>query len=436
LSTDFERREPPFATTNGTLFADGPERQPSAFFFGQPHSWEGAMPTRHYRRRIRIDKEFRALIPPLTPGERAQLEENIIAAGRAMDPLVLWGNILLDGHNRLDICMKHRLPFTTTQVKLASRADAKAWIVRRQFGRRNLTPYQRIELALKLEPLIAAQAKANQGRRTDLNQKLGERLNTDRELAKIARLSHMTVHKGRVLAREASAALKAQLRAGEVAIDRAYRDVRLDARREAKVAAVAAQSRTAERLDTLRPVPVILADCPFSYRVPLAPQRRIDNHYKQMSLEELCRLPVSKTATKDAVIFFWCPSALLPDGLTILRAWNFTYTTAMVWVKSQPGIGNYVRQQHELLLIGVRGNLPHPKDTARPSSVVFAKRRKHSEKPDEVYEIIERMYPEYEKRELFARRTRPAWLSWGFGVSNAVATKRSATKHISLVHTA
>ena len=58
-------------------------------------------------------------------------------------------------------CRKHRLPFTTTQVKLANRADAKAWIVRRQFGRRNLTPFQRIELALKLAPLIAAQAKAN-----------------------------------------------------------------------------------------------------------------------------------------------------------------------------------------------------------------------------------------------------------------------------------
>src|SRR5262245_14104073 len=121
------------------------------------------------RCRIRIDKEFRALIPPLTPGERTQLEENIVAAGRATDPLALWGDVLLDGHNRLDICTKHRLPFTTTQVRLANRTEAREWIVRRQFGRRNLTPFQRIELALKLAPLIAAQAKANQGRRTDIH---------------------------------------------------------------------------------------------------------------------------------------------------------------------------------------------------------------------------------------------------------------------------
>ena len=160
------------------------------------------MPASCHRPRIRIDKEFRALIPPLTPGERTQLEENIVAAGRAMDPLVLWGDVLLDGHNRFDICTKHRLPFTTTQVRLANRRDAKAWIVRRQFGRRNLTPFQRIELALKLAPLIAAQAKANQGRRTDIHHNRGASLTTDRELAKLAGISHNTVHKGRVLDRD------------------------------------------------------------------------------------------------------------------------------------------------------------------------------------------------------------------------------------------
>ncbi len=112
----------------------------------------------HKGTRIRIDKEFRALIPPLTSGERAQLEENIIAAGRPTDPLALWDEVLLDGHNRFDICTKRGLPFTTTQVRLSNRVEARAWIVRRQFGRRNLTPFQRIELALKLAPMIAAQA--------------------------------------------------------------------------------------------------------------------------------------------------------------------------------------------------------------------------------------------------------------------------------------
>jgi hypothetical protein len=85
-----------------------------------------SMSTKIRRPRIRIDREFRALIPPLTPGERSQLEENIIAAGRATDPLALWGDVLLDGHNRLDICTKRGLPFTTTQVDGRSGVDCAA----------------------------------------------------------------------------------------------------------------------------------------------------------------------------------------------------------------------------------------------------------------------------------------------------------------------
>jgi N6-adenosine-specific RNA methylase IME4 len=223
-----------------------------------------------------------------------------------------------------------------------------------------------------------------------------------------------------VLAEHASAELKTQLRTGEVAIDKAYRDVRIAVRRGLNVAAVAAQSRKGPRLDTQRPVPVILSDPPWSYDVPLRPQDRVDNHYRQMSVEDVCRLPVQKTATKDAVLFLWVPSPLLRQGLSVMAAWGFEYKTSLVWVKSQAGLGYFVRQQHELLLVGVRGKMPHPLDTHRPSSVIFAKRRKHSEKPDEVYELIERMYPDYEKRELFARRTRPGWLSWG----NEVAHQR------------
>lgn len=376
------------------------------------------------RNRIRLDRAFHALIPPLTPGERTQLEENIVAAGRATDPLVLWGDVLVDGHNRYDICRTHHLPFTTTPVRLANRAEAREWIVRRQFGRRNLTPFQRIELALQLAPLLSARAKANQGTRNDLLQNSARSLATNRELATLAGVSHDTVHKGRVLSEHASAGLKTQLRTGEVAIDKAYRDVRIAVRRDLNVAAVAAQSRKAARLDTQRPVPVILSDPPWSYDVPLRPQDRVDNHYRQMSVEDLCRLPVQKTATMDAVLFLWVPSPLLPEGFSVMSAWGFEYKTSLVWVKSQAGLGYFVRQQHELLLIGVRGKMPHPLDTHRPSSVIFAKRRKHSEKPDDVYEVIERMYPDYEKRELFARRPHPGWLAWG----NEVAHQRQRTR--------
>lgn len=90
---------------------------------------------------IVIDKEFHALIPPLQPEELAQLEANILADG-CRDPLVVWGNVLVDGHNRYEICTRHGLPFDVVQVDFADRDEAMDWMDANQLGRRNITPDQ------------------------------------------------------------------------------------------------------------------------------------------------------------------------------------------------------------------------------------------------------------------------------------------------------
>ena len=116
---------------------------------------------------IIIDKEFQSLIPPLTVEEYEGLEKSILAEG-CRDALVLWGNILVDGHNRYKICTSHNVPFQTTQKDFADRNDALRWIILNQFGRRNLPAYERARLALRLKPVIAEKAKAQQVR-TDEN---------------------------------------------------------------------------------------------------------------------------------------------------------------------------------------------------------------------------------------------------------------------------
>jgi len=88
-----------------------------------------------------IDPEFHALIPPLSDDERAQLEANIQAEG-CRDALIVWGRILLDGHNRLEICERMKLPYKTTAIELQNREAAADWIDKNQLGRRNLTPDQ------------------------------------------------------------------------------------------------------------------------------------------------------------------------------------------------------------------------------------------------------------------------------------------------------
>jgi N6-adenosine-specific RNA methylase IME4 len=96
-----------------------------------------------------------------------------------------------------------------------------------------------------------------------------------------------------------------------------------------------------------------------------------------------------------------------------MDAWGFTYRTNIVWVKDAIGLGYWVRNQHELLLIGARGEMRAPAVGARRSSVIKSPRREHSRKPDEAYALIEQMYPELPKIELFARHARPGWAAWG-----------------------
>ena len=92
-------------------------------------------------RPIKIDPEFKSLIPPLGASEREQLESNLLAEG-CRDPLVVWKghNILLDGHNRYALCQKHGIDFKIVEKVLPDRDAARDWLIRNQLGRRNLTP--------------------------------------------------------------------------------------------------------------------------------------------------------------------------------------------------------------------------------------------------------------------------------------------------------
>jgi len=140
---------------------------------------------------IRIDKEFESLIPPLSDDEFKQLEENCVKEG-IRDALVVWkvpngDQILVDGHNRMKISAKHGgIPFQIKEMSFNLREDAIAWIIRNQFGRRNLSAYDRSLLAIKLEPIEKAEAKKRQGSRTDKGNIPQKSAESRDEIAKIA----------------------------------------------------------------------------------------------------------------------------------------------------------------------------------------------------------------------------------------------------------
>jgi N6-adenosine-specific RNA methylase IME4 len=170
--------------------------------------------------------------------------------------------------------------------------------------------------------------------------------------------------------------------------------------------------------------PVILADPPWNYAAGFS-DRSVLNHYQVMPTEEICQLPIGDLTTDDAILFLWTTNThLFPDAFKVMEAWGFEYKNHMVWVKDTNGqaMGYYVRNIHELLLICKKGDMVYPKLEGTPLSAFTAPRTAHSAKPDVVYDIIDKMYPEFPKLELFARNMRSGWDSWG----NSVELLRAA----------
>lgn len=164
---------------------------------------------------------------------------------------------------------------------------------------------------------------------------------------------------------------------------------------------------------------VILADPPWQVGNPDS-TFAAEQHYPTLPHKDITA--IQPPAAKDAVLFLWAVSGLLPQALDVVSAWGFTYKTNLVWDKLSIGPGVWVRNRHELLLMAVRGSWGPPEPELRVDSVITAKRRRHSEKPDDAYERIEAMYPTARRLELFARTTRPGWTSWG----NQLATTQEA----------
>lgn len=171
---------------------------------------------------------------------------------------------------------------------------------------------------------------------------------------------------------------------------------------------------------------IILADPPWKLKTTVS-SRAIEKHYATMDVKEIKQLTVP--AAKNAILFLWATSPKLTEALSVLSAWGFGYKTHLVWDKEIIGCGWWVRGQHELLLIGVRGKMSPPKQSLRIPSVIKCKRAKHSDKPDYFREKIQEWYPNMSKLEMFYRNHRPLfsndnWDVWGNEVKSDIELKK------------
>ena len=174
---------------------------------------------------------------------------------------------------------------------------------------------------------------------------------------------------------------------------------------------------------------IIYADPPWSYKVysKKGLGRSAESHYPTMSIEDICALPVGDLADKDCALFLWVTIPCLLEGLSVLKAWGFTYKTiGFVWVKQNKksdslfwGMGYWTRSNVELCILATKG---HPKRVnAAVHQVIVSHIEEHSKKPQEARERIVALMGDLPRIELFARQSTPGWDVWGNEVDSSIS---------------
>lgn len=374
---------------------------------------------------LKIDNELKELIPPLADDEIKQLENNLLNEGwRDNERIIIWNNTIVDGHNRYSLCTKHNIPFKVQEKEFADKNAVILWMIDNQLGRRNIPDYARVELNLRKEDILKPIAKENQAHgltapgktlSSTLTEPL-EPIDTRQKIAKISKVAEGTVHKVKFIRDNADEETKAKLRSGnkELSINKVYQNLKAQEKRD-KVLEVCKEAPKLEA--TERKYKIILADPPWKYFAGGNKNQSI--HYPNMEIEEIKKLPVSKLADDDCILFMWVTFPILPEVFSIMEAWGFRYATVgFNWVKKQKkgdgwffGLGNWTRSNSELCLIGVKG---HPvRQSASVSQVIDTPIEEHSKKPDCVRDKIVELCGDIPRIELFARQKAEGWDVWG-----------------------
>jgi N6-adenosine-specific RNA methylase IME4 len=389
---------------------------------------------------LRIKEEFKKLIPPLTAEEFKQLETNCIEEG-IRDAIVTWQGFVIDGHNRYKIATDWQLSFKTIEKAFDSEEAVKEWMIINQFGRRNLSNYDRAKLGLELEDIFSKKAKANlklagqsyspkegfqkSEKVTTLFEEPIEKkpieikpVNTVKEVAKIANVSHDTIAKVKVIEQKAAPEVKEKLSTGEISINQAYQDIKKEEKKEQRVNEIKQQIEAIEsgEMPELKGLfDIISFDPPWPYEgeskeiTTYDPNgRRVANPYPEMSIEQIKQIEVP--SSDNSVVFLWTTHKFLNDAFDILKTWGFQYKGTLVWDKEKMGMGAWLRMQCEFCLIGIKGK-PYW-DNTKYRDIIRESRREHSRKPDSFFEMVENITLG-RKLEYFSREKRNGWEVFG-----------------------
>jgi N6-adenosine-specific RNA methylase IME4 len=371
---------------------------------------------------MQILQELESLIPPLSNEEFKQLERNILEEG-IREPLITWNGILIDGHNRYRIAQEHDINYETLEKEFENINRVKEWMINNQFGRRNLSNYQRSVLALQLEDVFREKAKENQAiqfKGSSLIQ-ISEEVKpivSIKEVAKIANVSHDTIAKVKKIEATATAEVKEKLNTGTMSINEAYKEIKKEEKKVERVELIQKQIEDIEEgllPDLIGLFDVVSVDPPWPYEGESknitsfdSVGRRVANPYPEMSIEQIknIKLPLMD----NAVVLLWTTHKFLPDAFEILKEWNLDYKATLVWNKEKIGMGAWFRMQCEFCLVGIKGKPYWENTTYR--DIIVESRREHSRKPDCFFEMIEKITMG-NRLEYFSREKREGWKVFG-----------------------
>lgn len=366
--------------------------------------------------------------------EDAALVESIKKNG-IRERIVIHQGMVLEGRNRYRAARK--LHLSTAAIPLRTfdpekEGDPIDFVWDENVNRRHLNETQRGMAATEMETL------RHGGKR---NATLDEKPATRMEFARRCGIGHGTMQSMSVVRDRGVPELKEIARAGRISVRTALciaemlpdkqkaiieqvKDVsdrnrakalQVEAFKEIQRAKLADIGKANRALDPAgKTYDVIYADPAWQFNKEITGNAwAIENHYPTMSIEDICALPVAELAAKHAILFTWVTDHHLIELERVLAAWGFKRRARMVWVKDWIGLGRFVRNRHEYLIIATRGDFPVPPTDCVPDSVIMHPKGKHSVKPP-LHEMIEKMTPGLDRKiELFARSRVPGWEAWG-----------------------
>jgi len=368
---------------------------------------------------LNIDAEFKNYLIPLKPEEYKMLEKSIIEEG-CREPIVVWNNTIVDGHNRYAICQQHGIPFQIKEKHFNDRNEAIEWIIQNQLARRNLTLDEFKLLIGRLYNRMKQQhggdrksqkhdaESSDQFEHLKTPQQPAPSIKTDQRIAEKFGVSPATVRRAEklYLMTQERPEVFDIARQKNKSISAVYRELKLQDE-------IKRQERAIKEDDVLKPAgkyDVIVVDPPWPYDHAKydAQYYRGAPPYPVMELSEIEALQLP--AKDDSVLFLWTTQKYIWDAKKIMDAWGFKYKAIIVWDKVKMGLGKLLRLQCEFCLVGVKG---HPLfKSHKITDIIREPRREHSRKPEAFYKLVDD-WCVGRKLDAFGREKRDGWDVWG-----------------------